>query len=196
MFIELTDHLRCTAGHPEQFLVLLPDRMAGRSVEKGSLGCPVCGRVVTIDGGITDFGGGWRSERPTALTAPAVAALLGLTGPGGYLALFGSAASIAPDLAGLLPGIRMALINPPPPTISSESASVMLADRSPVKARSMRGVVIGSDPGDRPGWALDAASAVLPGNRVVGEGSPAEGLEVLATADGVWVGRSAPPGAR
>ena len=38
MFIELTDHLRCPADHAESYLVLLPDRMDGRSVREGRLG--------------------------------------------------------------------------------------------------------------------------------------------------------------
>ena len=43
MFIELTDHLRCPEDHDEQFWCLLPDRLDGRSVKEGQLGCPVCG---------------------------------------------------------------------------------------------------------------------------------------------------------
>jgi hypothetical protein len=40
-------------------------------------------------------------------------------------------------------------------------------------------------------WVQDAVRATLPGLRVVGEGGPPvlEGLEVLADAGGVWVGR-------
>ena len=91
MFIELTDHLRCTADHEEQFLVLLAHQMEGRSVLSGDLGCPVCGRVVRVEKGIADFGGGSPSTADTWLTGEAVAALLGLTGPGGYVALVGSA---------------------------------------------------------------------------------------------------------
>src|SRR2546421_743598 len=63
MFIELTDHLRCPADHEEQFLVLLPDRMEGRSVLSGELGCPVCGRVVRVEEGVADFGAGTRLRR-------------------------------------------------------------------------------------------------------------------------------------
>ncbi len=42
MHIELTDLLRCPADHDEAFLVLLPDRMEGRRVLAGHLGCPMC----------------------------------------------------------------------------------------------------------------------------------------------------------
>ncbi len=57
MFIELTDHLRCPEDHEEQFLVLLPDRLDGRSVKEGQLGCPVCGRTFAVRDGTVDFGG-------------------------------------------------------------------------------------------------------------------------------------------
>ena len=40
MFIELTDHLRCPADHEESYLVLLPDRMEGRSVRERAAGLP------------------------------------------------------------------------------------------------------------------------------------------------------------
>ncbi len=57
MFIELTDHLRCPADHDESFLVLLPERMEGRSVRAGRLGCPVCGRTFELVDGVLDLGG-------------------------------------------------------------------------------------------------------------------------------------------
>ena len=44
------------ADHDESFLVLLPDRMDGRSVIEGQLGCPVCGRTFLLSDGILDTG--------------------------------------------------------------------------------------------------------------------------------------------
>src|SRR5438128_417393 len=102
MFIELTDHLRCPADHEEQFLVLLPDRMEGRSVLSGELGCPVCGRVVRVEEGVADFGAGTPGTGDTSLTGEAVPALLGVTGPGGYVALVGSAARLGDAVASRL----------------------------------------------------------------------------------------------
>ena len=66
MFIELTDHLRCPADHEESYLVLLPDRMDGRSVREGRLGCPVCGRTYRLANGILDLGG----DTPAAHSRP------------------------------------------------------------------------------------------------------------------------------
>ena len=145
MFIELTDHLRCPRDHPEQFLVLLPSRMDGRRVLTGELGCPVCGTVVHLIDGIADWGDASPSTTDTGLTAEAVTAFLGLSGPGGFVLLTGGVTSLAPALARLLPGVRLVLVNPPVGTADSEVASVLRAARVPVKSASMRGAVIGAD---------------------------------------------------
>src|SRR3954447_26232358 len=89
MFIELTDHLRCPQDHEESFLVLLPDKMEGRSVVAGQLGCPVCGRTYEVKAGAVNFGGAPEEsdQGDTVLDAAAVNALAGLSGPGGYLTL-------------------------------------------------------------------------------------------------------------
>jgi len=98
MFIELTDHLRCPAGHDESFLVLLPDHIEGRDVRSGQLGCPVCGRTFQLVDGVFDTG-----DAPTPapsgsgtsrLDAQGLSALVGLSGPGGYLALVGAVTAL------------------------------------------------------------------------------------------------------
>ena len=107
MFIELTDHLRCPLNHDEQFLVLLPDRMDGRSVRSGQLGCPVCGRVFRVEDGVFDVGGAPPlGDKGSVLTVEAMAALVGLHGPGGYLVLAGEPAGLAGEVAGQFPGSR------------------------------------------------------------------------------------------
>jgi len=191
MFIELTDHLRCPADHAEQYLVLLPSRMEGRRVVSGDLGCPVCGTVVRVDNGIVDFGDARPSDGKTSLSADALAALTGLTGPGGYVTLAGGVTSLASGLAALLPGVRLVLVNPPVGTDDTETGSVIRAARLPLKTASMRGVAVGADLTWEEAWIADAERVVLPGLRVVGEGGePPIGMEVLGQAGGVWVGRS------
>jgi hypothetical protein len=197
MFIELTDHLRCPGEHEERFLVLLPDRMIGRQVVAGILGCPVCRREVTLADGTVDFGGGTPAGAPTALAPEAVAAALGLEGPGGFVALVGGAGSLAQPLARLLPGVRFALINPDRAASDDELASVIRSSPSPLKSHSMRGVVIGRDAAGDRRWVEAGVDAVLPGNRMVVEGRlPAAGpagLEIVGEAGVLWVGRKAPP---
>jgi uncharacterized protein YbaR (Trm112 family) len=189
VFIELTDHLRCPANHPEQYLVLLPEKMDGRRVVTGELGCPVCGRVTRIAEGIADFGGATASLGRTSLTAEAVAAFLGLSGPGGYVALVGGVASLAPELTSLLPHIGLALVNPAE-HLPDQAAGILRAARLPLKASSMRGVAIGADFAAEPEWLSDAAGAVLPGLRIVAEaGEPPASVELLARSPECWVGK-------
>lgn len=192
MFIELTDHLRCIADHAEQFVVLLPDRMAGRRVMAGTVGCPVCGIVVPVVEGTMDFGGPPApAPGSTSLSADAIVTLLGLEGPGGFIALIGAAGGVAEEVAARLPGARLVLVNPPTGVVGSETASVIRAGRLPVKVSSMRGVVVSADHGTDPAWVAAATQAVLPGNRVVVESGhdPDAGLEVLARTGQLWVAR-------
>jgi hypothetical protein len=191
MFIELTDHLRCPSDHAEQFLVLLPDAVDQRRVIRGSLGCPVCGRIIEVVGGIARFAPVERGGAETALSAGGVLALAGISGPGGYLALVGSVGGLAAELELLLPQVHFVLVNPPGEIVPSPRASIVESDRVPLKSASMRSVVVGGDLGADPRWVEDAARAVLPGNRLVVEGEPMEigATELLASAPGAWVGR-------
>lgn len=193
MFIELTDHLRCLGGHGEAYLVMLPDRIEGRDVRAGHLGCPVCGWSTAFSEGVVEFGGGSWSDAATRLTGEAVQALLGLSGPGGYLALAGSAAAVIPELERLMPGIALVAVNPPL-ALAASGASILRARELPLKSSSMRGVVLGEDLAEDPGWLASAIRATLPGLRVVGAGDPPDlpGIELLGTAAGVWVSRKRP----
>src|SRR5215213_2039710 len=113
MFIELTDHLRCPAGHDEAFLVLLPERLEGRSVRTGTLGCPVCDRRFALHDGILDTGGAppARGDGPGKLSPEALAPLVGLSGPGGYLVLVGGPAAEWRAVAALVPGVTLVAVN-------------------------------------------------------------------------------------
>lgn len=190
MFIELTDHLRCPADHAEGFLVLLPERVVNRSVREGRLGCPACGRTYLIAGGVADLGGAPAVPPGQGLEAPAAHVLLGLQGPGGYAVLVGSAAAAAPELVELNPGVAWVVVNPPAGL--GEAAPVVSLVRSPLvplRTRSVRGVILGSEFAGDPRWVREAARVTLPGLRVVGRGPEpaAEELELLASAEGCWV---------
>ncbi|HEY7636610.1 MAG TPA: hypothetical protein VH763_13745 [Gemmatimonadales bacterium] len=193
MFIELTDHLRCPAEHPESFLVLLPDRLEDRSVRAGQLGCPVCGRTFALEDGALDVGGARPSPLPSALDAQAITVLAGVNGPGGYLVLVGSPATLWPEVAELNRGVGLIAVNPDAGVTDAGLLSVLRGGVLPLKSRSMRGVLLGPPFGGDPHWVSEAARVVLPGLRVVGEGSDpsSELLELMASADGVWVGTAA-----
>ena len=184
MFIELTDHLRCPAAHPEAFLVLLPARVERRHVVAGHLGCPVCGWSTEWDGTVPRFGERWDSSGAPPFDASAVKAFLGIDGPGGWVALCGNAGALADALSPLLPGVMLAAINPPSGSATNEDVSVLDGDAWPLKSHSMRGAVIGSDAAF---WSEQAVASVLPGLRCVGVGFPPPSATVVAQADGVWV---------
>ena len=197
MFIELTDHLRCPVSHAESFLVLLPDAVENRQVRSGTLGCPVCNATYAIADGVVHFSAS-APERPGAApqrsSAPApvagLAAFIGLSGPGGYVGLVGDVAALGRELAFAVPGVHFAGINAPPGTLGSDRVSLMEAPSIPVKGRQLRGVVLGTGYGSAPEWIAEGLRVVLPGLRVVGAG-PApdrEELQILAAADGWWVG--------
>jgi hypothetical protein len=151
----------------------------------------VCGNIVRVEDGIAEFGGGEPSDGRTVLSAEAVAAFLGVSGPGGYLALAGGATAVAAGLGALLPGIALVLVNPPTGTADSLATSVLRAGRLPLKRGSMRGVVLGRDPAEAVRWVTDAIDAALPGLRVVVESGapPPDGVELLAAVEGCWVGK-------
>lgn len=187
MHIELTDHLRCPGDHPEAFVVLLPATMDGRDVIAGDLGCPVCGWSIHWDDRIPDFGGGTVSTASPPFDADALAALLGVDGPGGWIALAGSLAGLAPALADLLPGVSVIAVNPPGAVSDDPRIQVLRSGRWPIRRASMRGVAVG---GDAAGFLPDAIGSALPGLRVVGEGEPPGDIgaaALLASGDGVWV---------
>ena len=192
MFIELTDHLRCPNQHDESFLVLLPDQMEDRSVRTGHLGCPVCGRTFQLSDGVLDTG-----DAPpivagsnSVLDADTLTTLVGLSGPGGYLTLVGAAGAPWSEVAALNPGVALVAVNPPASMADDPGISVIRSGRLPLKTGSMRGVVLSRPFADDPQWVREAARVVLAGLRVVGEGKdpPPDIIELLATAEGVWVG--------
>lgn len=187
MHIELTDHLRCPMSHDESFVVLLPDRMEGRLVTAGHLGCPVCGWGTEWTDAVPDFGGGIPGEEVPAFDAAAALALLGLEGPGGWLALVGRAGALAPELTALLPGVGLVAVNPPLGVVPDAAINVLRSGAWPLKRHSMRGVVVGADAA---AMAPHALASALPGLRVAGEGGPPPlgvGDELLADAGGAWV---------
>ena len=81
--------------------MLLPDEMQERSVRAGRLGCPVCGRTYVLSDGVLDLGGGEAAlPETTLLTAEALTAFVGLSGPGGYMVLVGRPAAAWREVAG------------------------------------------------------------------------------------------------
>ena len=207
MHIELTEMLRCPESHGEAFLVMSTGEMLGRMVRSGILGCPICRREFPIVKGIVNFSGTAKGERGKvddegatiplspfpfpAVDPQTLQALLGLSGPGGYVVLVGAATRHAVGLAGLMGGIHFIGIDAPADVEELPVLSLLVCPGMiPLRQTVARGVVVGSD---RLGsdWLAEARRVVLPGRRVVIEGEDVPvpvGLTRLAVGEGLFVG--------
>jgi hypothetical protein len=188
MHIELTDHLRCPHDHEEAFLILLPERMDGRRVAAGMLACPICDWKTSWSNGIPEFGNGWDSRAEFPLPADAIPSMLSIEGAGGWLALGGSAAQLASELTGLLPGIGIVAVNPPTDVAASAAVQVIRGSAWPIKSHALRGAVLGPDASQ---WRNLALASLLPGRHLIGVGaSPGdEASELLGSTGDIWVVR-------
>ena len=173
MFIELTDHLRCPADHDESFLVLLPDKMEGRSVRTGQLGCPVCGRTFELSGWSARYrrsaGAGGRGRR-SALDAEGLTALVGLHGPGGYLTLVGPVASLWQEVAAAQPRVALVAVNPPTEVTDADGNQRAPRRTTPDQVRLDAWGGAGTAVYGRPALGQRSGPGGAPGLRVVGRG--------------------------
>ena len=167
MHIEFIDLLRCPRPHEDSWLIAAFDRMDGRLVVDGKLGCPVCNAEYPISGGVADFrakvGEPYpiRSAASVRAATPApeterdddvmrLAAMLGLSRPGMLVLLAGREARLSHRLA-TLTSVRVLSVNPNAADIGDSDAvgSIMIDSAVPIASRSVDGI------------ALDAAAASL-----------------------------------
>ena len=192
MFIELTEFLRCPADHPDAHCVLVPEEIVGRNVARGVVGCPTCRREYSISKGVVRFGLPPSLPPAPGLSDPtAVAALLGLTGPGGYVVLVGSAARLADGLAKLMDAVHFVGVNAPAEVGETPVLSLLEAETTvPLRSSIARGVVLGAEHVKEP-WADEAARVLLRGLRLVAlvDTTEIEGVDQLAAGKGMWVGQ-------
>lgn len=166
----------------------------------GVIGCPTCRTEYPITDGVVEFGPdpllkvGSRADDLTVEKMPeaeVVRALLGLRSPGGYVAVVGSAARIAGELATSMSGVHFVAVNPPPEVMESDTLSLVRGNASiPIRSSTVRGVVVGNEYAREP-WLAEAARVVLKGLNVVvaAEGAVIPSIEELAVDSGLWVGR-------
>jgi hypothetical protein len=124
-----------------------------------------------------------------AVEPEALAAFLGLGGPGGYVGIVGGDTALAGKLIGSIPSVHFVLINPPTEAAELPMLSLLRANSIPIKSRSLRGVLLLSPYAEKGAWRQESERVVLPGLRIVGQGDPPQdpGLEVLASAGDWWV---------
>jgi uncharacterized protein YbaR (Trm112 family) len=192
LFIELAEYLRCPADHPEAHCVLSSDAMDGRDVVRGIVGCPVCRSEYPIADRIAHFGEppSIRSRGPVP-EAGILQALLGISTPGGYLVLIGSAATRAAELAELIYGVHLVGVNAAPNVRPGRGISLMVAAASvPLRSAMARGVIVGEEAAVSP-WLAEGARVLLPGLRILVLAGALEvpGVERLAAEQGMWVGQ-------
>lgn len=197
MFIELVDVLRCPHRHEESWLVLGAQRMDGRDVVEGVLGCPVCRARYRITKGVADLrtqaaapavGSAAATSDDDAQQAVRLAAFLNLADERGYAVLMGAWTRYAADVHALA-GTRLLLANPHPGAAVGAGASGLLVDtRLPLAAASARALALDTEA--TPAFAAEAVQVLQSGGRVVAPTQlpvPAGVTELVRDAT-VWVG--------
>jgi uncharacterized protein YbaR (Trm112 family) len=154
MFIELVESLCCPRPHELTWLVASTLEMAGRDIRRGLLGCPSCSARYPIRDGVVDFqtrDGSTPIPDSMPLAEPAgdpelamrVAALLGLTSPGGFIVLAGSWSQAATALLGLVEGVEILVLNTTVALTSGNGISLARTDGSiPIRPGAARGIVL------------------------------------------------------
>lgn len=201
MYILLTDLLTCPRCGPEFGLIVLSDRMEGRRVVAGRLGCANCREMYPVENGVVDLrlatgvADGAPSRDPDAPLR--LAALMGLADVKGTVLVSGPGAEIAPSVAALVEGVEVVALTadvPEGPMMDGVSR-VVGGPRLPFRAGMMRGAALTGGDG-----LLDEAVRVLaPGSRIVVEPAGADtaerlralGAELLLEQDATVVARVA-----
>jgi hypothetical protein len=199
MHIDLIQSLRCVAAHEDTWLVAAIEKMSGRHVVEGVLGCPVCRAEYPILDAIAYLG--VDRHRAPHLLAPheiaeeevvRAAALLGLEEPSRTVVLAGHWADHAPQLISLTRAHVLAL-NPHVALPPDESISVAFArEVFPLLPGSVHAIALDAD-SEAAFGSRAAAHALRPGGRLVLPAhlpAPDE-IEVLARDDRALVGERA-----
>jgi uncharacterized protein YbaR (Trm112 family) len=195
--VGIIELLRCPAGHGESPLVASATRQTDRRIVEGVLGCPVCGAVYPIRGGIADFrpansrGGTQRGMVPNDDAAIRLAAQLDLTEPQRLVTLFGEYASSAPALSVMFDAVVVVVnASEADEAHAAEHASVLrIADTIPLAPSILHGVAV--DEAHVATLGLEAVRLLLRsrGRLVVPAVAAAPaGVEVLARDEKEWVG--------
>ena len=205
MFIEFVESLRCPAPHEESWLVAAAERMQGRIIVSGLLGCPVCGARYPIEDGVTYLGAAPSASRPPAGPPPPgddeplrAAALLALVEPGGTVALVGEWGRLRSGLRALA-DVHLLLVDPPFDARSEDGASVLrTAAALPLAAGSVRGIALDMPAARRPAVLAGAVEALRTRGRLVGPAAVAlpAGVTELARDDREWVAERDAPARR
>jgi len=198
MFIELVDVLRCLNAHEETWLVLAAERMKGRHVVDGVLGCPICRAEYPISAGVAHFGRSAPAETPSAPPdeneTVRLAALLDLTDARGCALLVGETGIHAPRLRDFS-DVQLLLVDPPPGIEMRDGISGLTTPAGPalpLAAGSARGVAV--DDEIQPERLQSALEVLTAGGRIVAPIAliVPSGATELARDDRHWVAERMP----
>jgi hypothetical protein len=210
MFLELVDSLRCVRPHADSWLIARADELGGRHIVQGELGCPTCEARYAIRGGVADFRAdvprvaetprvtqsrrerGLRSDQALAVR---VAALLGLTEPGGLVVLAGDWSAGANTLLEMIEGVQFLALDPDPELRSGGALSLArIADVLPLAAACARGIALDAAHAT-PSLLAGASRALLPSGRLIAPSSVPvpDSLRELARDEQHRVASAAPP---
>jgi hypothetical protein len=202
VIVDLADALRCIRPHEPAALITSVDRLAGRQIVTGSLGCPVCDARYPVVEGAAVFDAAWLDRSHAAPPVPAaseaavirVGALLDLTDPAGWVLLEGGISAAGAALHALL-DTAVVLLNPPGAVPVGGDVSVIYAPVVPFSPGLLRAAALSQ--GVDPAVADSVVPALRAGGRIMGPVSvsvPAGVAELARDALG-WVGtrRAAEP---
>lgn len=192
MHLVLTDSLtcpRCGAG-----LIVMADRMDGRQIMDGQLGCPGCRTNYPVRAGTADLRVHAGTTPPAGYAGDPLRllALTGVTEARGFLLLVGGVSGENTRLAGVVPNLQLVAVNAP--GAAAPEVSVLLIDELlPFAAASMRGVIL-TGSADAQTLAECVRVCALGGRVVIDSdtldrsAAEAAGLRVLASEGTVTVG--------
>jgi uncharacterized protein YbaR (Trm112 family) len=191
MHILLTDHLTCPRCGPRFGLIVMAEDIENRHIREGSLGCANCRSQYRITAGVADLRGAERllssdGDRlpPDPDRAFRLAALMGVTRPGGMVLVVGPDPNIPGQVSSFLAGVHVvgAGSREAETTEAPEDVSrVTVGRRLPLRDRSMRAVaIVGMDDET---LLIEAARLPAAGSRLVVDGGPESAAKLLRDSE-------------
>jgi uncharacterized protein YbaR (Trm112 family) len=146
MNLALTDQLTCPRCGPGFGLVLLADRVVGRRVYEGKLGCARCRAEYAVREGVAELmvEAARAPTRDVAIDADRLSALLGVTEGPALLLLLGAFEGVAEQMAASLPDVEMIVAHPAiePGDERAGVSRLRIGHVVPLHDRVVRGVAI------------------------------------------------------
>lgn len=211
MHILLTDALACPRCGPEFGLMVLADRMEGRRVVEGRLGCANCRESYPVRDAVADLrvgggpgpassSGGPGEAEDDAEAGVRLAALMGLSGASGMALVAGPGARHAAAVHALVPEVEVVAAADRPEALPGRAAGVsriaVAGGRLPLRGGGLRGAALTGAADDA--LLREGLRVLAPGARLVVEPAAAGtaerlralGAEVLLDQAGAVVARA------